>query len=110
MRKFSRRWVAHSLSHAQKVARVEAAKEVLTILQDSETNGFDGIATHHVILENVCPFSNRCHSEDAVGSWRNKTMITVLFTSKKLIAFDVLPRGLPFSSQSLRNTWPHSVD
>jgi hypothetical protein len=29
MRKFSRRWVPHFLSDAQKVARVEAAKETL---------------------------------------------------------------------------------
>jgi hypothetical protein len=31
-RTFSRRWVPHSLSDAQKVARVEAAKEMLRIL------------------------------------------------------------------------------
>jgi hypothetical protein len=45
MRKFSRRWVHHSLSGAQKVARVEAAKEMFRILQESETNDFDSIAT-----------------------------------------------------------------
>jgi hypothetical protein len=33
------------LSDAQKVARVEAAKETVRILQESETNDFDGIAT-----------------------------------------------------------------
>jgi hypothetical protein len=33
------------LSDAQKVARVEAAKEMVRILQESETNDFDGIAT-----------------------------------------------------------------
>jgi hypothetical protein len=36
-RKFSRRWVPHSLSDAQKVGRVEAAKNVKD-LQESETN------------------------------------------------------------------------
>jgi hypothetical protein len=45
MRKFPRCWVPHSLSHAQKIARVEAAKEMLRILQESKTNDFDGIAT-----------------------------------------------------------------
>jgi hypothetical protein len=45
MRKFSRRWAPHSSSDAQKVARVEATKETLSILQKSETNDFDGIAT-----------------------------------------------------------------
>jgi hypothetical protein len=33
------------LNDAQKVARVEAAKEMFRILQESETNEFDGIAT-----------------------------------------------------------------
>jgi hypothetical protein len=46
MRKSSRLWVPHSLSDAQKVARVEAAKEMLSILQKSETNDFDGFATN----------------------------------------------------------------
>jgi hypothetical protein len=45
MRKFSWCWIFHSLSDAQKVARVEAAKEILKILQQSDTNDFDGIAT-----------------------------------------------------------------
>jgi hypothetical protein len=49
------------------------------------------------ILENVCPFASRCHSEDAGGSWRDKTMITVFFIAKKLITFDVLPRGSTFN-------------
>jgi hypothetical protein len=33
------------LGHPQKVARVEAATEILRILQESEVNDFDGIAT-----------------------------------------------------------------
>jgi hypothetical protein len=33
------------LSDAQKVAPVEGAKEPLRILQESETNDFDGVAT-----------------------------------------------------------------
>jgi hypothetical protein len=45
MKRFSRRWVPHSLSDAQKVAPVEAARKMLTILHESETNDFDGIAT-----------------------------------------------------------------
>jgi hypothetical protein len=44
MRRFSRRWVPHSMSDAQKVARVEAAKEMLKISQEPEKNDFDGIA------------------------------------------------------------------
>jgi hypothetical protein len=45
MRKFSRRWVPHFLSPAQKVARVEVSKTILRVLQDAESNDFGGIAT-----------------------------------------------------------------
>jgi hypothetical protein len=44
MRKFSRRRVYHSLSGAQKITRVDAAKEMFMILQESEMNDFDSIA------------------------------------------------------------------
>jgi hypothetical protein len=45
MRKFSRRWVPHFFSPTQKVARVEASKAILRVLQDAESNDFEGIAT-----------------------------------------------------------------
>jgi hypothetical protein len=45
MRKFSWRWVPHFLSPAQKVARVEASKTILRVLQDAESNDFEGITT-----------------------------------------------------------------
>jgi hypothetical protein len=44
-REFSRRWVPYSLRDAQKVARVKVAKEMLRILQESETHNFDSITT-----------------------------------------------------------------
>jgi hypothetical protein len=33
------------LSDAQKISRVEAAKEMLRVMQESEINDFDGVAT-----------------------------------------------------------------
>jgi hypothetical protein len=45
MRKFLRCWVPHLLSPAQKVARVEASKTILRVLQDAESNDFKWIAT-----------------------------------------------------------------
>jgi hypothetical protein len=45
MKKFSRRWVPHFLSPAQKVARVEASKTTLRVLQDAESNDSKGLAT-----------------------------------------------------------------
>jgi hypothetical protein len=44
MRKCSRCWVPHFLSAAQKVARVEVLKTILRVLQDAESNDFEGIA------------------------------------------------------------------
>jgi hypothetical protein len=44
MRKFSWRWIPHSLSDAQKVGHVGAAKEMLRILHESEANEFNGVA------------------------------------------------------------------
>jgi hypothetical protein len=45
MRKFSRRWVPRFLSPAQNVACVEASKTILRVLEDAESNDFEGIAT-----------------------------------------------------------------
>jgi hypothetical protein len=45
MRKFSRRWISHFLTLAQKLARVEAPKAILQVLQYPESNDFEGIAT-----------------------------------------------------------------
>jgi hypothetical protein len=99
MRKFSRRWVPHSLSNPQKVARVEAAKEMLRILQKLETNDFDGLATGEESWFQHTTASSKMFAGSAadimprtqkeVGA--KQTMIMVFFTAKKLIVFDVLP-------------------
>jgi hypothetical protein len=105
MRKCSWRSVSHSLSDVQKVARVEVAKEMLRILQESETNDFDGISigeeswfqhttasskTFASLAPNAIP-----RTRQAVGT--KKPMIKAFFTAKKLITFDVLPRRNTFN-------------
>jgi hypothetical protein len=100
MRKLSQRWVPDSSSDAQNAACVQTAKEMLMILQESETNHFDGIATgeeswfQHATASskmfarsaaNVIP-----RTQQAVGA--KKTMIAVFFTAKNFIVFDVLPK------------------
>jgi hypothetical protein len=45
MKKFSLHWVSHFLSSIQKVARVEASKTILRVLQGAESNHFEGVAT-----------------------------------------------------------------
>jgi hypothetical protein len=58
MRKFPRRWVPHFLSSAQKVARVEALKTILRVLQDAESNDFKGIATGDEFWFRYCYLSS----------------------------------------------------
>jgi hypothetical protein len=45
MKEFSRCCMPHFLCSAQKAARVESSKEMLRMLQQSEANQFEGIAT-----------------------------------------------------------------
>jgi hypothetical protein len=99
MGKFSRRWVPHSLGDAQKIARVEAAKEMLRISQESEINDFDGIAIGGESWFRYPRHPRKCLPVRQKMSFRGrgkqlvrKTMITVFFTANKLIALDVLPR------------------
>jgi hypothetical protein len=115
MREFSRCWVLHSLSDAQKVARVEASKETLRILQESETNDFDGIATGDESWFQHTTASSKMFTRPAAaviprtpqGVGANKTMITVVLTIKKLIMFDVLPRGSTFNQlYCINNRFP----
>jgi hypothetical protein len=107
VKKFSRRWVPHFLSPAQKVAPVEASKTILRVLQDAELNGFEGIATGDESWFGYCyPSSTmfaRAPSEviprtrQTIGA--KKTMITIFFTARQLIMLDVLPKGSKFNQQ-----------
>jgi hypothetical protein len=93
------------LSDAQKGARVETAKEMLKIVQESETNDFDGIATGDELWFQHRTASSKMfapsaadvfpRTRQAVGT--KTTMITVFFTAKKLIVLDVLPRRSIFN-------------
>jgi hypothetical protein len=93
------------LSNAQKVARVEAAKEMLKILQKSETNDFNGMATgdeswfQHTMASSKMFARSAAdvgpRTGQAVGA--NTTMITVYFTAMKLTVLDVLPTGSTFN-------------
>jgi histone-lysine N-methyltransferase SETMAR len=109
MRKFSRRWVPHFLSPAPKPARVEAAKTILRVLQDAESNDFEGIATgNESWFRNCYPSSTisaRAPSEvtprtrQTIGA--KKTTITIFFTAHQLILLDVLPKGRKFNQKYL---------
>jgi histone-lysine N-methyltransferase SETMAR len=112
MRKVSWRWIPHSLSDAQKVARIKAAKEMLRILEESETIDFNGIATGNESWFQHTTASSKMfagsaadvipRTPQAVGA--KQTMITVFFNARKRIMFDVLPRGSIFNQLYFSNS------
>jgi hypothetical protein len=99
--------VLHSLTSAQKVARVDASIEMLRILQESEVNDFDGVTTgdeswfQYIYassemfarsLADVIPVTRK-----AIGA--KKIMITLFFTARKLIVLTVTPKGWKYNQQ-----------
>jgi hypothetical protein len=60
LKKFTQRWVPHTLSDPQQVTRVETSNELLQILNDLEADSFDGITTgneswfHYLYESSVC--------------------------------------------------------
>jgi hypothetical protein len=104
-RKVSRRWVPHSLTSAQNVARVEASIEMLRILQKSEANDFDGITTgKESWFQDIYPSSEILARSPAdviprtrQGIGAKRIMITLFFTAKKRIVLDVMPKGWKYN-------------
>jgi hypothetical protein len=106
VRKFSRHWVPHFLSPVQKVAGVEASKTILRVLQDTESNDFEGSAPGDESRFRYCYSSSIMFAQapsevitrtpQTIGA---KTMITIFFTASQLILLDVLPKGSTFNQQ-----------
>jgi hypothetical protein len=107
MRKFSRRWVFHFLSPAQKVARVEASKTILRVLQEAESNDFEEIATgdESWFTYRYQPSTMFARAPSEVITRTQQTiaakeiMTTIFFTARQPIALDVLPKRNKFSQQ-----------
>lgn len=105
MRKYSRRWVPHSLSPDQKVARVEASIAMLRILQESERNDFDGVATGDESWFCYIYQSSEMFARsplDVVPRTRQtiaakKILMTLFLTGRRLIVLDVMPKGSKFN-------------
>jgi hypothetical protein len=104
------------LSNAQKVACVDAAKEMLRILQASEANDYVGSATSDKSWFQPTTTSSKMFARSAVdvilrthqAVGAKQTMITVFFTAKKLLVFDILLRGGTFNQlYFIKNTFPN---
>jgi histone-lysine N-methyltransferase SETMAR len=97
----------HLLSPAQKVARVEASKRILRVLQDAESNDFEGIATGDESWFRYCyrsfiifaraPSEVISRTRQTIGAKR--TMIAIFSTARQLILSDVLSKGSKFNQQ-----------
>jgi hypothetical protein len=86
---------------SQKVQRVDAAKLLLQILEMLQPNAFDGIATgdeswfQYVYMSNSMFAYSRdlAATRTKVADRTEKTMLTVFFTSHRLIVLEALPKG-----------------
>jgi hypothetical protein len=81
----------------------------LRVLQDAESNDFEGIATGDESWFRYCypsltkfaqpPFDVIPRTRQTIGA--KKIMITIFFTARELILLDVLPKGSKFNQQYL---------
>jgi hypothetical protein len=105
MRKFSRREVPPFLNPAQKVARIEASKTILPVLQDAASNNFEGIATGDESWLRNCYLSSTMfawapswmipRTRQTIGA--KKRMRTCFVTARQRILLDILPKGSKFN-------------
>jgi hypothetical protein len=98
--------VPHFLSAVPDVARVKASKTIFRVLQDVESNDFEGIATGNESWFRYCYSSStmfaREPSEVILRTRQTigvKTMITIFFTARQLILLDVLPKRSRFNQR-----------
>jgi hypothetical protein len=101
LKKFARIEVPHQLNPSQQIQRVEAATLLLQILQLLQPNAFDGFATgdeswfQHVYMSNsmFAPSRDLAATRAKDADWTKRTMLTIFFTSRRLIVLEVLPTG-----------------
>jgi hypothetical protein len=105
LKKFSRRWVPHSLSHVQKKLRVNAFWKLLSLLgMDAEYN-FEGIATGDEYWFQYSSYSDSMFAgsrESIVPRIRRdisgqKTRLAIFFTSRRLRVLKMLPTDAEFN-------------
>jgi hypothetical protein len=101
LKKFARRWVSHQLNASQEVQNAKPAKLLLQIRQMLQPNADDGIATgdeswfRYVYMSNsmIAPSSDLAATRTKDADRTTKTMLTVFFTTRRLIVLEPLPKG-----------------
>jgi histone-lysine N-methyltransferase SETMAR len=104
-KKFTRRWVPHTLSDPRKLKKVETSAELLQILNDLQADFFDGITTgdeswFQYLYESSAMFAKS--PGDVVPRTRKgigvkKTTITIFFTNRKLFIAKDFPKGQKYN-------------
>jgi hypothetical protein len=105
LRKFTRRWVPHTVSDPQKVKRIETSIELFHILNAMEVDSVDGITTgdeswFQYLCESSAMFAKPPHDvtpRTRPGIGVKKTMFTVFVTKRKLLITDDLPKGQEYN-------------
>jgi hypothetical protein len=107
MKKFSLRWVPHTLTGAQKRDRVADSRRLLTALRADAANGFVNIITadESWYYWSYSHSSQWSTSRDLVPTRpikkidSKKSMFTLLFSGYGLLVLDSLPKGCKMNSQ-----------
>jgi hypothetical protein len=105
LKKFARRWFSHQLNSSQNVQRVEAATLLLQIPQMLQPNALDGIATgdeswfQYGYLSNsmFAPLRNVAATRTNDADRTKKIMLTVFFTSRRLIVLEALLKDTTYA-------------
>jgi histone-lysine N-methyltransferase SETMAR len=106
-RKFTRRWVPHLLSAAQKKDRVDQCKLLLGLLREQSAHNFNTIATgdeswfRYAYPARTMYAGSRSEVTPFVrsGISASKVMLTVFFTGTRLLVVDALPKGRKYNQE-----------
>jgi histone-lysine N-methyltransferase SETMAR len=105
LKRFSRRWFPHLLCDDQKKLRVDASWALLSLLGMYAEHHFEGIATGDESWFQYSSYSDWIFagSRESVvprirrDISRQKTMLTIFFTSTRLLVLEALPKGTEFN-------------
>jgi histone-lysine N-methyltransferase SETMAR len=112
LRKYTRRWMPHSLDDAQKNHRTPAAIEMLALLREREEVEFDGLVTgdeswfidHSELRAMFAPAREKVPPYVQTQLGVQKVMIKVFFTTRMLSVLEPLLKGAKFNQDFFIDT------
>jgi hypothetical protein len=105
VKKFSRRWAPHLLSDDQKKLQIDSSQKLLSVLAMYTEHYFEGIATGDQSWSQCSSYSDSmlADSRESVlpripqDNSGQETMITLFFTSTRLLLLEALPKDIKFN-------------